>query len=285
VFLFTDFHHIVSDGTSIHAFLRDVETLYAGGKPEDDGYEQILSKRLDLPSSPEFRAALEHFDALFGTGTWDCCPKTDFESSDLSEDIMISELDFERARLENFCVQVKIGLSAFFIAVTLKAMARYNQTCNVLINWIYRDRDDVRESRAVGALYSSLPVGADASLGDLDFLREVHRQVQQNIANPTCQYTLYKNQNRPHDSLCVLYQGNIRNASGGSSLIKRRLEIKRPKAKNQSIFDLEILDARDRFALMFDYDSDRYNRASIKSFMALWKSQAREFVENASSGV
>ena len=265
--------------------MRDVERLYAGGKPEDDGYEQILSKRLDLPSSTEFRAALERFDALFGTGTWDCCPKTDFESSDLSEDIMISELDLERTRLENFCVQVKVGLSAFFIAVTLKAMARYNQTRNVLINWIYRDRDDVRESRAVGALYSSLPVGADASLGDLDFLREVHRQVQQNIANPTCQYTLYKNQNRPHDSLCVLYQGNIRNASGGSSLIKRRLEIKRPKAKNQSIFDLEILDARDRFALMFDYDSDRYNRASIKSFMALWKSQAREFVENASSGV
>lgn len=284
-FLFTDFHHIVFDGTSIHAFLRDVERLYAGGKPEDDGYEEILSKRLDLPSSTEFRAALERFDALFGTGTWDCCPRTDFESSDLSEDIMISELDLERTRLESFCAQVKIGLSAFFIAVTLKAMARYNQARNVLINWIYRDRDDVRESRAVGALYSSLPVGADASLGDLDFLREVHRQVQQNIADPTCQYTLYRNQNRPHDSLCVLYQGNIRNASGGSSLIKRRLEIKRPKAKNQSIFDLEILDARDRFALMFDYDSDRYNRASIKSFMALWKSQARKFVENTTSDV
>ena len=40
-----------------------------------------------------------------------------------------------------------------------------------------------------------------------------------------------------------------------------------------------FLDAQNRFAVMFDYDSGRYNRESMKVFMSLWKKVAMEFAQ------
>jgi len=52
------------------------------------------------------------------------------------------------------------------------------------------------------------------------------------------------------------------------------VDIARNNARNQNILDLEILDVRNRFALLLDYDSGKYRRESIAKFLEIWKATA-----------
>ena len=147
-----------------------------------------------------------------------------------------------------------------------------------MVNWIYRDRNDSTESRTVGALYSSLPVGVSADLNGMELLREVESQVEWNIEHPYCQYSLYKVGYAPLDCLCLLYQGDIRGVAARSSKVKGRVDVVRNNPKNQNILDLEVLDARGRFALLLDYDSGKYRKESMVKFLDIWKSMAKKMI-------
>ena len=277
-YLLADIHHIVFDGTSIQVFFEDVERLYEGVAVQDDGYEGVLGRRLKIDGMPEFQKALDFCENKFGKREWELCPRVDNESDSLKEDIYISEFNLDKSVLQDFCRRNSIGLSAFFIGVTLKAMSIYNGGGNAMVNWIYRDRNDSTESRTVGALYSSLPVGVSADLNGMDLLREVESQVEWNIEHPYCQYSLHKVGYAPLDCLCLLYQGDIRGVAARSSKVKGRVDVVRNNPKNQNILDLEVLDVRGRFALLLDYDSGKYRKESMVKFLDIWKSMAKKMI-------
>lgn len=277
-YLFLDFHHIIFDGSSLQIFFKDVEKCYEGVVVAPDAYENTLKLRNGSVLTAEFQKALNWYDNLYQSRNWDMCPKIDFDSQNQNEDTFVASANISPDELNNFVLQKGISRNEFFVAVTLKSIARFNQSRYTMINWAYRTRDTMDQNRTVGALFSCLPVGCDTELPVLDLLKAVSRQVQYNIQNQHCQYLLHKNGYQPFDCVCMLYQGGLRGFEFLDHIVEKHIRIRKNKAKNQNILDVEILDSKSGYVVVLLYDSSRYKKINMVHFLRIWKKTAREML-------
>lgn len=277
-FLFMDVHHIVFDGSSLQILYRDIEALYRDEERLEEDYESLLLKKLEQVNDDSFRDSLAYFENVIGNKTWDMCPRVDSDSAELDEGELMSPADLDDAVLDRWLKTNGVSRNEFFTAVTLKAIALYNGTENVLVNWVYKNRDTVQEDCTVGPFYACLPVVLEGKMEHRSLVKSVAGQIEKGIAHANCQYVLYKNDYQPCDCVCLLYQGTIRSSHALEGLVCGRVDARKNAAKNQNILDVEVLETAGGCLVYLDYDSSKYEKSSMERFLAIWKKTAREFL-------
>ncbi|MDE6203438.1 MAG: non-ribosomal peptide synthetase, partial [Lachnospiraceae bacterium] len=142
-YLFLEFHHIISDGTSCGIFIRDMNAAYGGGKLEAEtfsGFEAALVEQKALQGE-EYRRAKEYYDSVFSGCDTDFLPprdKKEVSSMNLAGTMLkpVSEEVLETAQMP-FGKQSMAGLYRRNIPVDIDALRAFCREKQITMNTLF----------------------------------------------------------------------------------------------------------------------------------------------------
>lgn len=185
-YLFMEFHHIISDGTSCGIFIRDINRAYAGERLECEvfsGFEAALVEQKALQGE-EYVRAKAYYDSIFKNCDTDFLPaKDNVPNKDKEEKSAVGiynrNVTADPGALNAFCAENRITMNALFTAAFGFVAGRYVYKDDAVFTTIYNGRNDSRLSSAVGMFVKTLPVycNIDGEREIGDYLREVGTQL------------------------------------------------------------------------------------------------------------
>jgi len=180
-YLFSDYHHIICDGTSLKVLLHDAEKFYNGENVEKEEItmEQIATNEAEMRLKPEFQEAKKWYAANFDCGDTFTQLMPDLEEPEHSEASMLRTLDVDFDAVDKFCKENGIFKSNFFTSAYSFLLAKFNNEPESLFTTIYNGRSDKRTLHTIGMTVKTLPVYGKftAETTTLDFMRALQDQM------------------------------------------------------------------------------------------------------------
>ena len=181
LYLFTDFHHIIYDGTSMRIFMADVDKAYQGETVEPEkftGYH-VAQEEAALRQTDTYTEAKTWYEETFGGLEVDSKPIPDVQDSDVSFGAQDLPLGISQQALDAFCRRQGITANILAIAAFGKVLGAYANQQEALFATIYNGRNSIRTTRTIGMMVKTLPVyckwTADTRISD--FLQAVKQQL------------------------------------------------------------------------------------------------------------
>ena len=212
-YILIDMHHIISDGTSMNIFLRDIGRAYRGEKLEIEkftGYEVVLNEQ-KLRQGECYEKAKAYYADLLEDIDTDSLPIgdiRDFRPEGIGRSSLWSHISVEDIKC--FCNAKNCGLNAFFTSVFGLVLSRFNSTQKSAFACIYNGRSDSRLSDTVGMLVKTLPVVTDISdhktVGEYTFA--MNRQLLDSMANDIYSFSEISREYGFKADVMFIYQGS-----------------------------------------------------------------------------
>ena len=181
LYLFTDFHHIIYDGTSMRIFMADVDKAYQGETVEPEkftGYH-VAQEEAALRQTDTYTEAKTWYEETFGGLEVDSKPIPDVQDSDVSFGAQDLPLGISQQALDAFCRRQGITANILAIAAFGKVLGSYANQQEALFATIYNGRNSIRTTRTIDMMVKTLPVyckwTADTRISD--FLQAVKQQL------------------------------------------------------------------------------------------------------------
>ena len=178
-YLFLEFHHIISDGTSCGIFLQDMNASYGGVKLTAEtftGFEAALVEQKALQGE-EYRRAKEYYDSVFSGCDTEFLPARDRKET-ASEKPAVGlykrEITVDMDALRMFCEEQQITFNTLFTAAFGFVTGRYAAKDEAVFTTIYHGRNDSRLASVISMLVKTLPVFCS-----LDGEKEISRYLKE----------------------------------------------------------------------------------------------------------
>ena len=181
LYLFSDFHHLIFDGTSMRVFMADVNAAYSGDTvpPETyNGFDVAAAEAL-ARESQAYEKAKAWYENTFGGLDIDSVPLPDSSGSEIEFAMQDVALGMDAATVGRFCRRLGISENIFALAVFGKVLAAYANMDESLFATIYNGRSDVLSARTVDMMVKTLPVycRCEADQRVTDYLSTMKSQV------------------------------------------------------------------------------------------------------------
>ena len=166
------------------------------------------------------------------------------------------------------------------------AISLYDNAQNVMLSWVWNGREKASEQRSIGLFYKDFPIAfvIENKTKLKDLLSQAKEQTLEDIAHGSLSYFDRPDLYQGHDVLCLLYQGDMYNCDKYSSFMKKTAESldtdEFPCACGNSP-ELEILDSREGFGFIFDYNAAEYKRESMEKFLSLFTNSCEMLLKAA----
>ncbi len=271
-YLFMDVHHLLMDGPSLGVLLKDVTDAYFERELPKDYYFALLADADRAYSDGRRDKDREYFESVYGKNGENYCyiPKQDHKSNKNSQGERLRRLSFNREQMEEAEKYWGVSHSCMAIACALITLSDYENTDNVMSNWIFNNRLSPESEHVVGMLIKNSPVGLDISKFDSmqDILLEVKRQVAEGIAHSSYDYFVGFDSAFNTDPMEVNLQISI-NGSEIDELEPEQIELDEPYLAAGERFEIEFLEnvfADNGLDLELDYIPEIYDEESIIRF-------------------
>jgi len=271
-YIFFDVHHTVFDGASFKVLIGDIVKTYYGTPMEHDYYYRDLSVQGEIMASDAYLEAKKYFEGLYDGDDFVRLPKIDHDVREnklghLSATLALHEKDME-------AVEKRYGVSrnAFFSLATLLAIALYNKKPNVQFSWTYNGRDDLQKLAETGLLLKDLPLALRLKKKDAikALYASMQKQINDGIARSCYAYTLVNAEAVTDDSVCFLYQQDIRDGGDLEQLNVETVDVEQNKAASENALDVQMLEGKEGLTLILDYSASLYDEKSIERFRDLF---------------
>ena len=283
--LFLDFHHIISDGTSVAILLSDIDRAYAGEELETEtfgGFEAALEEE-GARHSERYVKAREHYVSIFGGCEADSLPPKSPEKAAFRQDGAVAGRLTARFRIpvksvRDFCEANGLTMNAFFNSVFGFTLNRFANRDETVFTTIYNGRGDSRLSSAFTMLVKTLPVlirpSADATV--TDFIRAIHDQLMGSMASDIYPFAEVTREFGIRSDVIFAFQGDSFNFD---SLCGEKAECTSPLppvAKAFLTFDVNVIG--DVFRLEASYRKDYFSGAYVAAFIDAMEQAVTDFI-------
>ncbi len=181
LYLYIDYHHIISDGTSMHIMLADIDKAYHGLPldKEELTLAEVAAAEKGRQQTEAFAEAKAWYAKNFDCGDVFTQLIPDLEKEEFTEDSLLHILDTGIDRIELFCKEHGIFKSTFMTSAYSLLLAKFNNEQESLFTTVYNGRQDKRLLHTVGMFVKTVPVYAkfDSQTTVLDFLRAGQEQM------------------------------------------------------------------------------------------------------------
>lgn len=283
-YLFIDIHHLIIDGTSSNILLNEISAIYHGEDIEfNDYYFTFLKESDGLKDSQDYLKAKEYYLDNYGQlSDWTLVPESDLSQDGYGMAITgicptgIYVEDLEKA--ENY---YKTSRNVLAVAAALKAQSIHANSNNVLVNWVYNNRNNHNYDDTVGCLIKSFPVGIKIEdFNDDELLEEIKKQVINGIANGSYEYLCENYESFTTDTLFVNYLGSLRNSDGLKDFNPEVIDLPREKDIAKMRVAIAILEDDDGAVLTgVEYCTDLYSRETSFEFHDLLNKELMSLVK------
>lgn len=158
-YLFLEFHHIISDGTSCGIFIQDMNEAYGGTKlmaESFSGFEAALVEQ-KARQGEEYLRAKEYYDSIFSGCDTDFLPAQDGQGT-ASVGLYRRDVQVDMDELRVFCEEKQITMNTLFTAAFGFVTGRYVYKDEAVFTTIYNGRNDSRLASVISMLVKTLPV-------------------------------------------------------------------------------------------------------------------------------
>ncbi len=280
-YLFADFHHIISDGTSETILLGDVDKAYAGLPVEKErytGFEAALEEE-SVRSTARYGEAKAYYDSVF-RGCEPVClpPKTAGKgASGSATAVRFARLKPEKVQAR--CENLRVTPNAFFNAAFGFTLSRFGNFDDAVYTTIYNGRSDSRLAGSVCMLVKTLPVSVRTSGSRMipAMIRETQEQLMNSMSNDLFSFAEISAAYDIRADIIFAYQGD-------EFIIDRLADepaefLNPAPAGAKAPITLNIYLKDGRYELVLDYRLDHYTEAFIESFLETFELVLLAFTE------
>jgi len=264
-YLFSEYHHLVSDGTSENIFLEDLEKLLKGEDIPTERYTYFDHVADEIGSLGDASPDKAFFDEMM----------KDYESpAMLPPDLKGREEEgfegkvaqvIDMAPVEKFCRSSHITEAGFFAAVASYTVGRYCSAKDIYLSTVSSGRNDIRNANTFGMFVNTLPIHATIGEGSVrDFIRKTAEDFSGAIDHEKWPFTRIVDDWGFSPEVVYAYQRGLDNLVPipGIRSITETVGKVRPKFK----IDLSIEDAEGPVQLTVRYNDALYSEAYMKEF-------------------
>ena len=282
-YIFMDFHHIFSDGTSIPVVLKNFSDAYHGRELPHDYSYLYLRDANKRRQGEEFRNARRWNEAKYGAVEW-CRNITPDKSSPSNHNAAITAaFPVGADALAAYYKANHMTLNSLAIAASLLAIHAYEKKNDILVSWLFHGRGETAWNNCVVPAISELPVAVSFdrihSLPEL--LDEVREQTSEGIKNADDPFIIRTTKTGINDTFRVRNQGTMRNLIGIEGIPCERVDLVN-KGSASSLTNLQLLEDTDgTLSLCLTYNDKRYEKKNAERFLELICSSILELVNGA----
>ncbi len=268
-YLFLEFHHIISDGTSCGIFIQDMNRAYAGEplkKEEFTGYEAALAEQ-KARTGQEYQKAKEYYDSIFQGCDTDFLPAKDSREKTPGAAMYRKSVPADLEKMSAFCREHQITMNALFTAAFGFVIGRYVYKDEAVFTTIYNGRSDSRLSSVINMLVKTLPVycSLDGEQEIAAFLKTTGDQLVNSMNNDIYSFGEISRAYGIKADIMFAFQGDnfqFEEIAGEQAVME---ELRLDTAKAPLSIDIAITGTEIQYQA--EYRSDLYEEAAIAGLM------------------
>ena len=280
-YLFCDFYHAISDGTSIKIFLEDICRAYRGECLEPDYYFVAEDERRKKENSALYSEAKEYYAQTYDWCDWSIYPAPDFDTEENEYGTTTALIPITAEVYRYIYEQYGVGKNIFFIVVSCLAIYMSEHDNNVMISWIYNGRDTLAELHTFGAMlevfYVGICFGKEKTLRSI--FQDVTEQVRKNIYY-SCYYYSGPRNATGKGEVNLNFLQDLKSLAHDEKLIWTPVDMSETKKGADNLLDIEILEENNSCSMQIEYNACAYKKETIDKFKELFVKIAVSLAES-----
>ncbi len=280
-YLVTDFHHIISDGTSIAVFADELNRTMNGEAPLGETFTQfdLAVSEENAINSDEHTKAKQYYDSVFSTVSECTVPDRDtFGETEKCGFYKQYNQKLSRERIESFCAKNKITPNVFFTSVMGFVLGKYTNTEEVCFTTIYNGRSNGHTANMMGMLVKTLPVfcALDEKTAIPAYLTATQEQLLSSMANDIYSFAEIRRAYNIKPDIMFVYQGDdfVDFEIGGQKTVFKEGVSDKAKAA----ISINIFVENGVYRYEFEYRKDMFSERFIERMYDILTEAANSFI-------
>ena len=280
VYWFFDMHHIISDGSSYHIIVCDVETAYNGGTlaPEEMSMQEFALAEAEMRKTPAFGEAKHWYAQNFDCGDTFTQLMPDLEIPEQTDGYKFRELSTDMDRVDAFCKTNGIKKSTFFTSAYSFLLAKYNNEQESLYTTVFNGRTEPKFQHSVGMTVKTLPVYAkftdDTTV--LDFMKAGEEQMIGCRKHDIYSYTDIMNDLNLQTNSIFAWHGLILDFT---ELMGKPMKAIQLRKHNEGVsFYLMAFYVGKKYHIKAEYNANEYSETLIDQFLESYEAVLEGFL-------
>ena len=269
VYWFFDMHHIISDGSSCHIIVCDVEKAYNGDTlaPEEMTMQEYALAEAEMRKTPAFEEAKQWYAQNFDCGDTFTQLMPDLEISEQSDGQKFRTLATDMDRVDAFCKTHGIKKSTLFTSAYSFLLAKYNNEQESLFTTVFNGRTNPKFQHSVGMTVQTLPVYAkftdDTTV--LDYLKAGEEQMVGCRKHDIYSYTDIMNDLNLQTNSMFAWHGLILDFT---ELMGKPMKAIQLRKHNEGVsFYLMAFYVGKQYQIKAEYNANEYSETLIDQFL------------------
>ena len=280
VYWLFDMHHIISDGSSYHIIVCDVETAYNGGAlaPEAMSMQELAIAEAEMRKTPAFEEGKQWYAQNFDCGDTFTQLMPDLEIPEQTDASKLRILGTDMDRVDAFCKTNGIKKSTFFTSAFSFLLAKYNNDQESLFTTVFNGRTDPKFQHSVGMTVKTLPVYAKFTEETtvLDFLKASEEQMIGCRKHDLYSYTDIMNDLNLQTNAIFAWYGLILDFT---ELMGKPMEAIQLRKHNEDVsFYLMAFYVGKKYHIKAEYKSNEYSETLVDQFMESYEAVLEGFL-------
>ena len=281
LYLFTDFHHIIYDGTSMRIFMADVDRAYAGETiaPEQWTGWHVAQEETALRQTEAYTEAKAWYEETFSGLDIENKPIPDVIGEKAvtfgSQDLL---LGISNEAINVFCRRQGVTANILALAAFAKLMGAYTNQEAALFTTIYNGRNSLRTARTIDMMVKTLPVYSrwTADTRIKDFLYDVKQQLLGAMNNDIYSFAEVAANLGISSDVLFAYQGDY--LTLGTVCGQPYDVIPLEKNATGSPIDVQVFNTADGPSLHVEYQKNMYSDGLISELMQCYANVLRSML-------
>lgn len=273
VFILTDLHHLIADGSSNVVLARNLEQAYAGHSLQTEtytAYDRTLDEEA-LMQSDRAKETEQYFDTMLTGMSSTVYPHSAKRDKGTHKQGMI-DIHLEGTAINEYCKKYALLHNGFFMAVFNQVLHRMTREDDILTYFISNGRSELQLDDFFGVFVKTMPCVCSKWDGTMtDAVLMLNKQMQETIKNDFYPFSTMVERHGLSANIIFNYVANFQHdvvLEGSKALERYTLDWDTSKnPMSLSIFG----DANGDYTVNVEYDADLYSHADM---LALAKAYA-----------
>lgn len=282
VYLFIETHHIISDGSSLNIFIRDIANAYDGEEPHAEEYtsfEAALDEE-HMRVTDEYEKAKAYYGSLLSGVETECLPEKDAPKGasgagfrEISDDIA--------DKAQQYCKANSLTMNALFMSAFGYLIGKFINKEESVFTTIYNGRSDSRTENSVGMFVKTLPLycRADSDKKIKDYCKEVGAQYNESMANDLYSFGEVSREYGIKSDIMFAYQGDNFEFNSFSGKKIDYINLNSDESKAPLNLNVNIADGKMQYII--EYRQDMYSDVTAENLLKYYKQIVSEFISKS----
>lgn len=287
LYLVLDFHHIVSDGSSIAVFAEELNRVLMKEEAESEMFSQydVACAEEKKRTGADYAKAKAFYDGIYKGISAQFSISGDLKGEKEGCGFYrVYDECTDKSLVESFCKKHRITENVFFTSVMGYVMGQYNHSEDAVFTTIYNGRKDSRTMNTFGMLVKTLPVYSyfTKDMTVADYMAKTQSQLLDSMQNDIYSFAEISNAYKIKPVIMFVYQGDdfVEFEIGGRKTVFREAVPDKAKAD----ISINIFVENNKYRFEFEYMSHIYSKEFIERFYDIFITAANSFLNSEKIG-